>query len=119
MKVSRAAWITVGLLWVVATLNYLDRQVIFSLLPPIRAEFHVADAQLGLLGAVFLWVYAACSPLSGYLADRYNRVHVVLFSLLVWSAVTWLTGHAGSFPQLLAARGMMGISEAAYLPAAL
>ncbi len=119
MKLSRAAWITVALLWVVATLNYLDRQVIFSLLPPIRAEFGATDFQLGLLGSVFLWIYAACSPLSGYLADRYNRVYVVLFSLLVWSAVTWLTGHSASFSQLLTARGLMGISEAAYLPAAL
>lgn len=119
MKPTRAAWLAVGLLWVVAMLNYLDRQVIFSLFPPIRGEFGVTDAQLGLLGTAFLWVYAAFSPLSGYLADRYDRVRVVLVSLAVWSAVTWLTGHASSFHQLLVARGLMGISEAAYLPAAL
>jgi len=119
VKPQRAAWLAVGLLWVVAMLNYLDRQVIFSLLPPIKAEFGASDLQLGLLGAAFLWVYAAFSPLSGYLADRYDRVKVVLVSLFVWSAVTWLTGHARSFPELLAARGLMGISEAAYLPAAL
>ena len=119
MKPTRAAWLAVGLLWVVAMLNYLDRQVIFSLFPPIRSEFGASDLQLGLLGAAFLWVYAACSPLSGYLADRYDRVRVVLVSLAIWSAVTWLTGHAGNFNQLLAARGLMGISEAAYLPAAL
>jgi MFS family permease len=119
MSRARAAWVTVALLWVVALLNYLDRQVVFSVLPPIQKEFGVSDLQLGLLGAAFLWVYAACSPLSGYLADRYDRVKVVLASLLVWSAVTWLTGHAQSYSQLLGARGLMGISEAAYMPAAL
>ncbi|MBI5083569.1 MAG: MFS transporter [Acidobacteria bacterium] len=119
MKPSRYAWAVVVLLWVVATLNYLDRQVIFSLLPPLKAEFGVSDLQLGLLGTAFYWVYGILSPFSGYLADRYDRVKVVIFSLFVWSAVTWLTGQAHSFNQLLTARGLMGISEAAYLPAAL
>jgi predicted MFS family arabinose efflux permease len=119
MKPSRYVWVVVGLLWVVATLNYLDRQVIFSLFPPLQAEFGVSALQLGLLGTAFLWVYGILSPFSGYLADRYDRTKVVLFSLFVWSAVTWLTGHARSFPELLTARGLMGISEAAYLPAAL
>ena len=84
------AWLVVGLLWVVAMLNYLDRQVIFSLFPPIRADLHATDWQLGLLGAAFLWVYGALSPFSGYLADKYDRVKVILVSLFVWSAVTWL-----------------------------
>jgi len=119
VRPQRAAWLAVGLLWVVAMLNYLDRQVIFSLLPPIKAEFSASDFQLGLLSMAFLWVYAAFSPLSGYLADRYDRVKVVLVSLSVWSAVTWLTGHSRNFTELLTARGLMGISEAAYLPAAL
>ncbi|MBI5282692.1 MAG: MFS transporter [Candidatus Solibacter usitatus] len=119
MKPSRYAWAVVALLWVVATLNYLDRQVIFSLFPPLKAEFGVSDLQLGLLGTAFLWVYGLLSPFSGYLADRYDRVKVVIFSLFVWSAVTWLTGQAHDFNQLLTARGLMGISEAAYLPAAL
>jgi len=113
------AWLVVGLLWVVAMLNYLDRQVIFSLFPPIRADLHATDWQLGLLGAAFLWVYGALSPFSGYLADKYDRVKVILVSLFVWSAVTWLTGHSRGFNELLFARGLMGISEAAYLPAAL
>ena len=119
MKSSRAAWLVVGLLWVVAMLNYLDRQVIFSLFPPIRADLKATDFQLGLLGAAFLWVYGLLSPFSGYLADKYDRVKVILVSLFVWSAVTWLTGHARGFNELLFARGLMGISEAAYLPAAL
>lgn len=119
MKPSRYAWIVVALLWVVALLNYVDRQVIFSLFPLLRADLRVSDAELGLAGAMFLWVYAIASPFAGFLADRYGRKRVVVASLLIWSAITWATGHAGNLTELLAARALMGISEACYLPAAL
>lgn len=113
------AWILVGLLWVVAVLNYLDRQVIFSVFPLLQADLHLSNVQLGLLGTVFFWVYAVLSPVSGFLADRYGRKRVIVLSLLVWSVVTWLTGQARNVPELLGARALMGVSEACYLPAAL
>jgi predicted MFS family arabinose efflux permease len=113
------AWTVVGLLWVIAVLNYLDRQVIFTLFPLLQREMALSNAQLGLLGTGFLWVYAAMSPLCGYLADRYSRARIVILSLLVWSAVTYATSYAQSFQQLLATRALMGISEACYVPAAL
>ncbi len=116
---SRYAWFLIALLWVVGLLNYLDRQVIFSLFPLLQAEFKVSDAELGLLTPAFLWVYGIFSPLVGFLADRRSRKKVILVSLIVWSVVTWLTGHAQSFSQLLIARALMGISEACYIPAAL
>lgn len=53
------------LLLFVWMLNYLDRQVLFSIFPPLQHEMHVTSLQLGLLGTVFLWVYAFCSPLAG------------------------------------------------------
>lgn len=119
MRTSRYAWTLVALLWVVALLNYLDRQVIFSLFPPLQQEFKVSAAQLGLLSTFFLWVYGLVSPLGGFLADRYSRKKIIILSLAVWSAVTWLTGHVTSFNQLLGARALMGVSEACYIPAAL
>ncbi|MGH9752293.1 MAG: MFS transporter [Blastocatellia bacterium] len=123
MKTSRYAttyaWMIVALLWVVGMLNYLDRQVIFSLFPPLKAEFQVSDTQLGLLSTAFLWVYGLFSLPGGYLADRFSRRVVIIFSLAVWSLVTWATAHVDSFSQLLGARALMGISEACYLPAAL
>ncbi|HVJ07243.1 MAG TPA: MFS transporter [Acidisarcina sp.] len=119
MKKSIYPWIVVGLLWVVAALNYLDRQVIFSLFPLLRTDLHVTSMQLGFLGTAFLWVYGAVSPFGGYLADRFNRRNVILGSFAIWSAVTFLVGLAHSYPQLLTAQALMGISEACYLPAAL
>ena len=119
MKPSRYAWVLVALLWVVGMLNYLDRQVIFSLFPPLKVEFQVSDTRLGLLSAAFLWIYGLFSLPGGYLADRFSRKGVIIFSLAVWSLVTWATAHVGSFSQLLAARALMGVSEACYLPAAL
>ena len=119
MNRTRYGWALIGLLWVVALLNYIDRQVIFSVLPLVKADLKLTDVELGLLSGVFLWVYGILSPVAGYLGDRFGRVRMILLSLLVWSAVTWATGHARTSGELLAARALMGISEACYLPAAL
>ena len=116
---ARSVWMLVAALWVVAMLNYLDRQAIFSMFPPLQQEFKVTSSQLGLLSTYFLWVYGLASPLGGFLADRYSRKKIIIISLVIWSAVTWLTGHVSSFNQLLGARALMGLSEACYIPAAL
>lgn len=118
-SVRRYAWVIVGLLWVVALLNYLDRQIIFSVLPLVKTELNLSNIQLGLLSTVFLWVYGFLSPFAGYLADRFGNKRVILFGLFVWSVVTWATGQSHTFTQLLMARGIMGVSEACYLPAGL
>jgi MFS family permease len=112
-------WLLVALLWVVALLNYLDRQVIFSLFPLLQQDLHATDIELGLTSTVFLWVYGLLSPFAGYLADRFGRGRMIIAGLFVWSLVTWLTGMARSTNELLIARALMGISEACYLPAAL
>jgi MFS family permease len=112
-------WLLVALLWFVALLNYLDRQVVFSLFPLLEKDLHASPVHLGLTSTVFLWVYGLLSPFAGYIADRFGRVRVVLGSLLVWSVVTWITGMARNVNELLWARALMGLSEACYLPAAL
>ncbi len=115
------AWAVVALLWPVAMLNYLDRQMVSSIRSSIRADIPsiANDQDFGTLMAVFMWVYAFLSPVGGYIADKFNRRRTVIASLFVWSAVTWATGHAHTYSQMLAFRATMGISEAFYIPAAL
>ena len=112
-------WLVVGLLWVVAFLNYLDRILITSMRDPLVADFSLTDAQFGLLTSVFLWSYGILSPFGGFFADKYGRKRMIVISALVWSAVTFWTGIARSFPEMIVARTLMGISEAAYIPAGL
>jgi MFS family permease len=114
----RAAWIIVGLLWAVAVLNYLDRQLLVTMARPIKAELDITDARFGLFSSIFLWVYGICSPFAGYLADRVGRKPVIISSLAIWSAATLLTGFVTNSTQMLVARAMLGISEAFYMPAA-
>jgi MFS family permease len=109
----------VGLLGVVALLNYLDRLMITAMRDAIRSDVPMTDAQFGLLTSVFLWTYAATSPVGGYLADRFGRRVIIVVSLILWSAATLGSGVAASFQQLLLTRALMGISEACYVPAAL
>ncbi|MGH7992524.1 MAG: MFS transporter, partial [Limisphaerales bacterium] len=120
-SLSGYAWVVVGLLWPVVMLNYLDRQMLATVRASIRADIPsiANDREFGMLMAVFMWVYAFLSPLGGFIADRFNRRWTVIGSLFVWSVVTWLTGHAQTYSQMLTFRALMGISEAFYFPAAL
>ena len=113
------AWRTVGLLWLVALLNYLDRLMITSMRDPLKADIAMTDAQFGLLTSVFLWTYGVCSPIGGYLADRFSRRTVIVSSLFGWSAATWLTSYMHSVENLLIVRIALGVTQACYIPAAL
>lgn len=114
-------WIVVALLWVVALLNYMDRQMLSTMQTSMKADIHELNQAeaFGALMAVFLWVYGIVSPFAGMIADKVNRKWLVVGSLFVWSAVTLAMGYATSFNQLYYLRGIMGISEALYIPSAL
>lgn len=114
-------WIVVGLLWMVALLNYLDRQMLSTMQPYMKISIEELDSatNFGRLMAIFLWIYALLSPVSGIIADRMNRKWLIVGSLFVWSGVTMTMGYVDSFNQLYILRAIMGVSEAAYIPAAL
>ncbi|RGM45263.1 MULTISPECIES: MFS transporter [Bacteroides] len=114
-------WIVVGLLWVVALLNYMDRQMLSTMQEAMRVDIVELDKAeaFGALMAIFLWIYGFMSPVAGMIADRFSRKWLVVGSLFVWSAVTFLMGYADNFHELYWLRAVMGISEALYIPSAL
>ncbi|MBR5276337.1 MAG: MFS transporter [Bacteroidaceae bacterium] len=114
-------WVVVALLWVVALLNYMDRQMLSTMKEAMQIDIvELQNAEnFGILMAVFLWIYGFMSPVSGMVADRLSRKWLIVGSLLVWSSVTYLMGVADNFDQLIWLRALMGISEALYIPAGL
>lgn len=118
---GRYAWIVVALLFPVALLNYLDRQMIAAMKVSVMGDVRgmELEAQWGYMLGQFKWVYALFSPVGGYVADRFSRRWTICGSLFAWSLITWLTGHVETDEGLLWTRTAMGLSEAFYIPAAL
>ncbi len=114
-------WIVVGLLWFVALLNYLDRQMLSTMQSSMQMDIkELAIAEnFGRVMGIFLLIYGLMSPVAGIIADRVNRKWLIVGSLFVWSAVTYGMGHAQTFQQVYWLRALMGVSEALYLPTGL
>lgn len=115
------SWVVVALLWLVALLNYMDRQMLSTMKSAMMidiAELQKAE-HFGNLMAIFLIIYGFMSPLAGIIADRVNRKWLIVGSLFVWSGVTYGMGMAHTFDQIYWLRAIMGFSEALYIPAAL
>jgi MFS family permease len=111
-------WRTDAFLAGAIALNYAARGILPVVLPALKADFHVSDARMGLLGSLFFWVYAICAPFGGYLGDLYSRRTLVLISVASWSAITLLTGFAPGWTVLLLLRIGFGMAESFYLSSA-
>ena len=108
-----------GLLVVIYTFNFIDRQILAILLPAIKAEFGVSDTVLGFLaGSAFALFYATLGIPIALLADRWNRRNLIALSLALWSGMTAISGLAGNVVQLGLARIGVGIGEAGCSPPA-
>ena len=98
-------------------LNYADRWVAAAAAPLIQKEFHLSDAQIGLLGTAFLLVYAVAALPFGFWGDRGVRRTIVGVGVTIWSLATLLSGFASNYAQLFLSRAVVGIGEASYFPA--
>ena len=95
--------------------NYLDRYLVSALVESLKhSELALTDAELGSLMSGFLAVYTLAAPLFGALGDRRARPRLIAFGVGCWSLATALSGLAGSYAALFAARASVGIGEAAY-----
>jgi MFS family permease len=97
-------------------LNFYDRQAPGALVEPMRREFGLSDTEIGLLGSIFIWVYALAGVPLGWVADVWSRKKLLAIGVTVWSALTAASGLATSFSFLLFARLGVGVGEAVCAP---
>jgi len=98
--------------------NFADRQAIPPLVPLLRDAFNLTSTQISYMQGVLEFVLAAASIPFGFFADRFDRSRIIAGGVILWSIATIATGHVNSFALLLFARGLVGVGEAAYAPAA-
>jgi len=118
VKASPYRWVVLSVFVLCSAINYLDRQTLATLAPLVRAEFHLSNAQYGLILAVFSVSYAACAPFAGMLIDRIGLNRAIGIAVGVWSCAGICTGFTRGLGGLLGCRGVLGMSEAAGIPGA-
>lgn len=115
---GRVRFVSMVMLFLVSTFNYIDRTIISILQVPIKAELHLSDAQVGALtGLSFALFYTTLSLPIARLADRANRRNIIALSLLVWSGMTALSGLARNYAMLVLFRIGVAVGEAGSIPA--
>lgn len=115
----RYRWELLVLLWLAFFLNQADRQIFSVVLPLIRKDLDLTDAELGLIASALVWTYGLLVPVAGFLGDRFSRRNILGFCLLFWSVATLFTGFCSSLAQFILVRGVAtGGGEAFYAPSA-
>jgi MFS family permease len=111
-----SAGLALAILSFINLFNYLDRYVVSALVESLKhSELALSDTDLGSLMSGFLIVFTLAAPIFGSLGDRHSRPRLIAFAVACWSAATVLSGFAGSFAALFAARASVGVGEAAYV----
>ena len=112
-------WELLLLLWLAFFLNQADRQIFSVVLPLIRKDLGLTDAELGLIASALVWTYGLLVPIAGFIGDRFSRRNILGFCLLFWSGATLFTGLCSSVVQFILLRGVgTGGGEAFYAPSA-
>jgi len=110
----RYAWTVFAIVFALMVVDYVDRQVVVSMFPHLKAQWTLSDGQLGgLVSVVSIMVALGTIPLS-LLADRWSRVKSIFLMALVWSIATIACAYAQNYGHLLVARSIVGLGEAAY-----
>jgi MFS family permease len=107
-KPIKASTFPMWILGLVVLVDATDQSILRGVQTLIQKEFHVGDATIGFLSSVFVVVLALTTVPAGYLADRLNRRRVIAVTIVLWSAITAVTGIAQSFVQLMAIRASLG-----------
>ncbi len=118
MSLFRHRWFVLGVFVLSTAINYLDRQALATLAPLVRAEFHLSNAEYGLILTAFSITYAASAPFAGMLIDRAGLNRAISLAVAVWSLAGIATGFTRGFEGLLGCRAALGAAEAAGIPAA-
>lgn len=116
MPEKNARLVALAVLFAINILNFYDRNVAGALAEPMRRDFGLTDTQIGLLGSMFIWIYALVGVPFGRVADRYSRKKLLAFGILIWSALTAFAGFATTYGMLMVSRLGVGIGEAVVAP---
>lgn len=118
MKQDPFRWWVLGVFVLSSAINYLDRQSLATLAPLLRAEFHLSNAEYGLILTAFSITYAAGAPFAGLLIDRIGLNRGITLAIGVWSVAGIFTGYTKGLAGLVACRAVLGLAEAGGIPAA-
>ena len=105
-------------LFAINILNFYDRHVPGALTEPLRKEFRLTDTQVGLLGSMFIWLYAIVGVPLGRVADVWSRKKLLAWGVVIWSSLTAMAAFATNYPMLMISRLGVGLGEAACAPTA-
>ncbi|HWR15219.1 MAG TPA: MFS transporter [Terriglobales bacterium] len=95
--------------------NYVDRYVLFAVVPLLQQEFPRSDADYGFLTTAFFLCYMFTAPVVGFLADRYSRKWLMIGGAMVWSVATLMTAITYDFETLLIRHTIVGLGEATFV----
>src|SRR5262245_4712654 len=117
--VPLSAWLLLAVSWLTFVLAYTGRQAIYSIFPVLKDDLGFSNAQLGLTGSIFLWIYSFGSPLGGVVGDRFPYASVAQWSVIIWSLTSVATGFATTPEMVLGLRALLGATQCVFVPAAL
>jgi ACS family hexuronate transporter-like MFS transporter len=115
---SRFRWLVLAAFVLSSTINFLDRQSLATLQVLVRGEFHLSNQQYGWILTAFSLAYAASAPAAGWWIDRIGLVTAIALAVAVWSAAGIATGLTSGLAGLVVCRAILGMGEAAGIPAA-